>query len=178
MLVIVTGAPRSGTSLMMQMLVAAGLPVHQDDRRLADTSNPRGYLELERVKSLPGNSRALDDLESGAVKVIYALAYFLPANRRYKFLVMEREPGEILASQSAMLQGQSVPAMTVDELRDELEEFRHWVQTQSNIEHLFVAHRDLVQRRGIEAVARFIGAPEKSAEMADCVRPELWRQRR
>ena len=51
-IVVVSGLPRSGTSMMMQMLQAGGLEILTDAVRMADASNPKGYLEFEAVKDL------------------------------------------------------------------------------------------------------------------------------
>jgi hypothetical protein len=42
-IIIVSGLPRSGTSLMMQMLDNGGVLVVTDQIRSADTDNPKGY---------------------------------------------------------------------------------------------------------------------------------------
>ncbi len=103
--VVVSGLPRSGTSMLMQMLAAGGLPILSDGERAADESNPRGYLELEAVKHL-GRGGAADWLaDSGghAVKIVAPLLPHLPMNREYRVVFMERPLDEIVASQSAML---------------------------------------------------------------------------
>jgi len=47
---IVSGLERSGTSLMMQILKASGIPVAYDETRKKDKNNPKGYFELEDGK--------------------------------------------------------------------------------------------------------------------------------
>ena len=68
--IIVSGLPRSGTSLAMQMLHAGGVPVLTDSLRAADTDNPRGYLEFERVKQIKTDKSWLDDAAGKAVKIV------------------------------------------------------------------------------------------------------------
>ncbi len=104
MIIIVSGLPRSGTSLMMQMLEAAGLSILSDNERRADDDNPRGYYELEKVKALNRDNSWIDEAEGKVVKAISLLLYDLPADRQYKIVFMTRRMEEILASQSAMLQ--------------------------------------------------------------------------
>ncbi|MFO1003217.1 MAG: hypothetical protein U0936_23025 [Planctomycetaceae bacterium] len=75
MITVVSGLPRSGTSLAMQMLAAGGLPVLGDEHRPADEDNPRGYLEDARVKSLERDATWLAEAEGKAVKII---SFLLP----------------------------------------------------------------------------------------------------
>ena len=103
MITIVSGLPRSGTSLMMQMLAAGGLPILTDQERQPDIDNPRGYCEWEPVKLLPKNPKRIDEAEGRAVKVISQLLFSLPRGRDYKLIFMERPLREVLASQDEML---------------------------------------------------------------------------
>jgi tetratricopeptide (TPR) repeat protein len=102
--VIVSGLPRSGTSMMMQMLAAGGVKVLADETRQADEDNPRGYYEWEAVRKLRQDSSWLDRANGKAVKLVAQLLPYLPQNRPYRIIFMERPLGEIVASQEAMLQ--------------------------------------------------------------------------
>lgn len=104
MITVVTGLPRSGTSLAMQLLEAAGIPPFTDGRRGADASNPQGYYEAEIAQSLPRDSSWLAQTEGKAVKVIHLLLPHLPAGHRYRVLAMQRELGAVLRSQQRMLE--------------------------------------------------------------------------
>jgi hypothetical protein len=104
MITIVSGLPRSGTSLMMQMLAAGGMPVLSDGERKADTDNPRGYLEWERIKTLPRDAACIAEAEGKVVKVISQLLLSLPAGRDYRVIFMQRPLPEVLKSQDEMLQ--------------------------------------------------------------------------
>ena len=119
MITVVTGLPRSGTSLAMQLLEAAGIPPFTDGQRLADASNPQGYYEAEIVKNLPQDSAWLAQAEGRAVKVIHLLLPHLPDNREYRVLVMGRELGAVLRSQRLMLErlGQAGAALPEARLR-------------------------------------------------------------
>src|SRR5579864_2844630 len=103
MITIVSGLPRSGTSLMMQMLVAGGMPPLSDGERQADTDNPRGYLEWERIKQLPNDPACIAEAEGKVVKVISRLLLAVPAGHEYRVIFMQRPLPEVLASQDAML---------------------------------------------------------------------------
>ena len=103
MITIVSGLPRSGTSLMMQMLAAGGMSLLTDLRRKPDIDNPRGYCEWEPIKLLPKDPNLIDEAEGKAVKVISQLLLSLPEGRNYKVIFMERPLPEVLASQDEML---------------------------------------------------------------------------
>src|SRR5208337_4515337 len=103
MITIVSGLPRSGTSLMMQMLVAGGMTPLSDGERRADEDNPRGYLEWERIKQLPQDPGCIAEAEGKVVKVISRLLLALPAGHEYRIIFMERPLAEVLASQDQML---------------------------------------------------------------------------
>src|SRR5579863_10329465 len=100
---IVSGLPRSGTSLMMQMLDAGGMPVLSDGERVADVDNPRGYLEWERIKLLPRQPACIAEAEDKAVKVVSQLLLALPAGHDYRIIFMERPLTEVVASQAEMI---------------------------------------------------------------------------
>ncbi len=99
MITVVSGLPRSGTSLMMQMLAAGGMPLLTDWERKPDADNPRGYCEWEPVKLLPKQPERIDEAEGKAVKVITQLLMSLPEGRDYRVIFMERPLPEVLASQ-------------------------------------------------------------------------------
>ena len=104
MITIVSGLPRSGTSLMMQMLESGGLPVLCDGERQADTDNPKGYFEWERIKQLPKDPSLIAEAEGKVVKVISQLILSLPAGHDYRVVFMQRPLPEVLKSQDKMLQ--------------------------------------------------------------------------
>jgi hypothetical protein len=87
---IVSGLPRSGTSLMMMMLEAGGMPVLTDHIRTADADNPKGYYEFERVKAIERDQAWLKEADGKAVKMISALLKYLPQNYAYRIIFMRR----------------------------------------------------------------------------------------
>ncbi len=101
---IVSGLPRSGTSMMMQMLAAGGMPLLTDETRPPDANNPRGYFEYEPVKRTRDDCSWVRRAPGLAVKVIYALLRHLPAGQEFRVILMRRETEEVLSSQIAMLQ--------------------------------------------------------------------------
>jgi len=111
MITVVSGIPRSGTSLMMQMMSAGGMPVLTDGQRSADDNNPRGYFELESVKSLARNQDVLTQADGKVVKVISSLLPSLPKDFEYRVVFMCRPLEEVVSSQNRMLErlGKEVP---------------------------------------------------------------------
>ncbi len=150
-IVIVSGLPRSGTSLMMQMLAAGGLPPLTDNERSADDDNPKGYLEFERVKQLKeGDTKWVENAQGKAVKVISALLEYLPRRKRYKVIFMRRELEEVLASQQQMLvrRGEA-PGETGDQAmaqmyKRHLSTLEAWLAAQDHIETLYVRYDQLL----------------------------------
>jgi hypothetical protein len=136
---IVSGLPRSGTSLMMQMLAAAGVPILSDGERVADADNPRGYCEWERIKRLPQEPICIDEAEGKAIKVISQLLFALPAGRDYRIIVMERPLPEVVASQAEMIRrrgtsGAAVPeAVLIAGLRAHLNQVNAWLAKRREI---------------------------------------------
>ena len=100
---IVSGLPRSGTSMMMKMLEAGGMELLTDEIRTADADNPKGYYEFERVKQIELDAEWLEDSRGKAVKMIAALLKHLPPDYDYEIIFMRRDIREVLASQRRML---------------------------------------------------------------------------
>jgi tetratricopeptide (TPR) repeat protein len=183
---VVSGLPRSGTSLVMQMLEAAGLDVLTDGRRVADENNPRGYLELEQVKNLRADNAWLGEAQGKVVKIIAQLLPYLPRPYRYKIVFVDRDLDEILASQRAMLHrdGRDGAKLSDDQLRrvfaTQSSRMQRWIASQPNIDSLVVNHRALVTDPAEPAAA--INALFNNAldiqRMTAVVDPSLYRQRK
>src|SRR5271163_3452470 len=114
MITIVSGLPRSGTSLMMQMLDAGGLPVLSDGERKPDPDNPKGYLEWERIKQLPRDPGLIAEAEGKVVKIISQLILSLPAGHDYRVVFMQRPLPEVLRSQDEMLRRRGSADLNAD----------------------------------------------------------------
>ena len=184
--VIVSGLPRSGTSMMMKMLEAGGLPPMTDNIRTADADNPKGYYEFERVKKLPdGDKEWVGEAHGKAVKVITALLEHLPPGHTYKLIFMRRNLDEILASQKKMLirSGKPTDKVSDDELgimyRKHLAKVESWLAGQPNISVLDVNYNDMIRDPfpQIEKVRSFIGDEVDIEKMAGVVDQNLYRQR-
>jgi hypothetical protein len=183
---IVSGAPRSGTSLMMQMLQAGGMLLLTDGQRVADEHNPRGYFELEAVKHSRSDLEWMAQAGGRAVKVIHLLLPQLPPGRNYRVVFMVRELAEVVASQRAMLkaQGRVGAALADDKLagvfQKQLTEVRQWLSQQPNFQVLEVNYHELLGEAlaGAKRIAAFLGGNLNLAAMAGAVEPALYRQRR
>ena len=185
MITIVSGLPRSGTSLMMQMLDAGGLPVLSDGERKADTDNPKGYLEWERIKQLPKNPGLIAEAEGKVVKVISQLILSLPAGHDYRVVFMQRPLPEVLKSQDEMLRRRGNADSIADNSAFEdafqrhLIEVNKWLAGQANVQVLRVHyHRVLREPKAVaEEVAAFLQMPLDIGAMVGQVDGSLYRNR-
>lgn len=183
--VVVSGLPRSGTSLIMRMLQAGGVPLMTDGLRKADEDNPNGYFELEAAKRLNTNADWLGGAMGKAVKIVVPLVFHLPPKLRYRIIFMERDLAEVIASQTAMLQRlKRQPALPAEELKTaferQLARAREMWAGSENQRTLFCRHRELLQqpRAVAESIGSFLGASLDIESMAGSVDPALYRQRR
>ncbi len=181
-IIVVSGLPRSGTSLMMQMLKNGGMEILTDNIRKADENNPKGYFELEKVKKLKEDSSWVIQARGRAFKAVSMLLYDLPSTEKYKIIFMERNMAEILASQRKMLntlnqdQGPDDVEMT-DAFINHLEKMRQWLEKQSCMDVLYVCYNDLLKDSEDEArkIARFVDVDLGIEKMAEVIDPSLHR---
>ena len=183
-IVVVSGLPRSGTSLMMSALEAGGVELLTDGVRGADVDNPRGYFEVEQMKTLDADAGWLAGARGKAVKIISHWLDRLPPEHRYRVLFMRRDLGEVLESQARMLVHRGGPRPAPDpelaaELKRHLEATARLLRERACFEFLDVRHRALVQRprAELERVARFLGRELDVAAMCARVDPALYRVR-
>jgi hypothetical protein len=184
-LTIVSGLPRSGTSMMMRMLECGGLAVLTDHVRTPDDDNPNGYYEFEAVKQTKEDGAWLQGSEGKAVKMVYRLLYDLPADRTYRVLFMRRKLDEVLASQRVMLERHGV-ADSVSEaqmsalFRSEIDSFYKWVEAQRHIELIDVDYNRMQQNPREEAarVNEFLGGALDVDAMVGVVDQALYRNRK
>lgn len=183
---IVSGLPRSGTSLMMRMLEAGGIPPLTDHERTADEDNPGGYYEFERVKQMEkGDTTWLAGATGKAVKVISLLLRSLPADYRYKVVFMERDLDEVLASQRKMLENRAQDADAADDeqmqalFTKHLTEIRQWLAAQPNFAVLYVNYSDLLTapEPQVERIEAFFDGTLDAAAMIEVIDPTLYRNR-
>ena len=172
MITVVSGLPRSGTSLVMQMLAAGGYPILCDEQRSADADNPRGYLEFAPVKALERDATWLPQAEGKAVKIISFLLNKLPSNF------------EVLQSQETMLQRRGQPPgpdgkVMGNHFRKHLQAVDQWLTEQKHIQVLNCPYAELVQNaaKTAESIRDFLSMDLNVTRMISAVDPSLYRQR-
>lgn len=181
---IVTGLPRSGTSMMMQILEAGGMEVLMDNFRIADKDNPRGYYEVENVKQLKDDSSFLEKAKGKAVKIITRLLIYLPFDYSYKLIFVSRKMEEILASQKMMLIRRGKPTDTVDDkklsglFQRHLKDIKTWISLQPNIDVLYTDYNEILENplEPINKIDRFFENKLDVTKMVGIVDRTLYRQ--
>jgi len=182
---VVSGLPRSGTSMMMSMLKAGGIEPLIDGIRKADEDNPKGYFELERVKKVKEDNAWLEDAKGRLVKIITQLLTQLPSTYRYKVIFMRRNIDEILASQKQML----IRRGTYDaSVRDEdmgkmllahADQVCRWAATQEHIDCIDADYNAILADAAphIDRINQFLGGGLNTEAMTAVVDQALYRQR-
>jgi LPS sulfotransferase NodH len=185
-IIVISGLPRSGTSMMMRMLEAGGLAIITDNIREADYDNPQGYYEIERVKRLPdGDTEWLREVEGKVIKIISQLIPSLPETHTYKILFMQRNMAEILASQRRMLERKGKnPDKEGDEemsrvFKKHLEKTFAWMNEHSNVKYMKIDYNQVIHEPWmvITKIGEFLETDLDLERMASVVDPALYRQR-
>jgi sulfotransferase family protein len=183
---IVSGLPRSGTSMMMRMLEAGGMPVLTDNIRKADADNPNGYFEFELVKQLTRDTSWLVDAHGKAVKMASLLLYDLPRDHEYKVIFMRRKLEEVITSQEAMLrrQGKNGGARDAAQLanlfHNHLQKLDVWIRNQENFSVLYVNYNNMLNnpKSSVIEIDWFLGYGLDTDAMGKIFDLSLYRQRR
>ena len=181
---VVSGLPRSGTSMMMQMLMAGGIEPFTDKKREADSDNPRGYLEHEKASLLASDRSWLPEVRGMAVKIVAQLLPNLPKGEKYRILFMDRDLREIVGSQKVMLDrlgkegGRLSEGKMMMALDGQVAAIERVMQMRPDIEVLFVAYDDVLSdpRGQAERIARFSGTDLDIGAMCVAVDGNLKRQ--
>jgi hypothetical protein len=186
-IIVVSGLPRSGTSLMMQILEQAGLPLLTDQHRPADLDNQRGYYEYEPVKFMQtGDLAWLESAQGKVIKVISHLLTSLPVTYNYKVVFMLRDLAEVVASQNRMLQNRGEveksppdPAKVSGFFTAHLQEIKAWLAAQANIEVIFIDFNRLVEDPAftLAPLEVFLGVIVTTPEVLSVVDQRFYRQR-
>ena len=170
---------------MMQMLVAGGMTALADGERKADTDNPRGYLEWERIKTLPKDPACIAEAEGKVVKVISRLLLSLPAGYDYRVVFMQRPLPEVLASQDQMLRRRgnykegADPAVISAAFEKHLREVYTWLDGKSYVKAIRVPYHDVLSqpKEMGRNLADFLGITLNIDEMCRQVDGSLYRNR-
>jgi hypothetical protein len=186
-IIIVSGLPRSGTSMMMKMLVAGGLEALTDNLRAADDNNRNGYYEFERVKKLKaGDYDWLPEAQGRVVKVISALLEFLPNQYQYKVIFMRRDMDEILSSQRQMLIRDGIAEGNVSDEKmaglfgNHLAEIETWLEQQPNISTLYTSYNQIINdpQPNLTHINNFLRGNLDTGEMQKVIDQSLYRERK
>ena len=180
---IVSGLPRSGTSMMMKMLDAGGLDAITDNVRKADVDNPKGYYEFEIVKKIKDDSSWIAGTQGKAFKMVAPLLRYLPNEFQYQIIFMRRDMKEMLESQNKMLKrlGQPSHDFSDEKLAElftkQLGELEPWLNQQENVRVLHVTYNEVLAEPvdQIRRVAEFIEQDLDTRNMLDIVDPSLYR---
>ncbi len=183
--VVVSGLPRSGTSMMMKMLAEGGLASVVDNLREADEDNPNGYFEIEEVKALKdGQTRWIYEAPGKVVKVISYLLEFLPADLAFDVIFMDREIHEVLASQKKMLARRNEVSTISDEemekqYREHLKAVKYWLPRQTNMRVMYVKYDQMVKspQTLVPSILEFLDLPLNAEAMIVVPNPSLYRNR-
>jgi len=184
-IIVVSGLPRSGTSMVMKMLAAGGVDVVTDNIRKPDYDNPKGYFEYQKVKNLKNDSIWLKDMRGRAIKIISHLLYYLPLTLRYKIIFIERNMQEILDSQRKMyqrLQKQSdniEDSVLVEKFNLHLQKIHDWIKIKNDIDCLHVHYSDILDDalRQSQTIQAFLNLPFDVEAMSKVVDLSLYRNR-
>jgi hypothetical protein len=185
MITIVSGLPRSGTSLMMQMLVAGGMTPLADGERQPDPDNPRGYLEWERIKQLPNDPGCIAEAEGKVVKTISKLLLSLPAGHEYRIVFMQRPLPEVLASQDQMLKRRGTykdgvdPAIITAAFEKHLRDVNAWFEGKPYVKTFRAPYHEVLNNseKIAEQLAEFLEVALNVDAMIQEVDPSLYRNR-
>jgi hypothetical protein len=185
--VVVSGLPRSGTSMMMGMLEAGGVEILTDGIRTADEDNPKGYFEYEPVKELTkdGSKLWLEDAPGKAVKIISELLKELPSDLNFKLIFMKRNLEEVIVSQNKMLvrRGESADGDEDERMMllfaRHLEKVKKWIERQSHFEAIFLDYEKVVEDPDsrAEQIRAFLQRELDLTRMARVVDRQLYRNR-
>ncbi|OUS00529.1 hypothetical protein A9Q86_10865 [Flavobacteriales bacterium 33_180_T64] len=180
-MIVVSGLPRSGTSLMMQMLNKGGVKILTDSNRKADESNPKGYYEYDPVMSIHKDNSWLVNAKDKSVKVVAPLLKFLDSQYRYKVIFMNRDLNEIIKSQQIMIgkNPNDLPIKLFEAYKKQFEKVELWKNKEPGVEIIYVDYKDVLNNTEatIEKVMSFLGLTLDHHKMASCVDQKLYRNK-
>ncbi len=185
MITIVSGLPRSGTSLMMQILKEGGMNLLTDNIREADENNQRGYYEFEKVKKMAIDNSWLVNADGKVIKIIAQLLRFLPHTFDYKIIFMERDYSEVINSQNKMIKnlGTKNQKMDAELLKKiflkQVVSIKEMLVHQENCSVEFINFKDLIfdSKNTIEKINRFMNQNLNEEKMLSAIIPQLYRER-
>ena len=184
-IIIVSGLPRSGTSMVMKMLEVGGIEPLTDNIRKADIDNPKGYYEFERVKKLPEDTEWLRDAKGKVVKVLAELMKHLPDGYNYKIIFIERNIEEIIRSQKKMLirRGEDPNKVSDDEIKALFNKYlkimKQRIEKRDNMDVLYINYNEIIQNPlgSIKEINQFFDGALDEGKMKAAIDKKLYRNR-
>ena len=180
-IVLVSGLPRSGTSLMMQMLDKGGVNALVDGKREADESNPKGYYEYEPVMSIHKDNSWMHKAKDKSVKIVAPLLSHIDPKYRYKIIFMKRDLDEVIKSQRKMTgkNPDTIPVKLYNAYRDQLKFVEKWKEKEPGVELIYLDYSDVLNTpdKAIEKIQSLLGVELKEAEMKKCIDKSLHRNK-
>ncbi|OIQ30100.1 MAG: hypothetical protein BM564_03850 [Bacteroidetes bacterium MedPE-SWsnd-G2] len=180
-MVIVSGLPRSGTSLMMQMMNNGGLEVLTDNQRKSDDSNPKGYFEYEPVMSIHKDNSWVELAKNKSVKVVAPLLKHLPSEYRYKVIFMNRDITEVIKSQQKMIgrDTETLPVKLFDAFQKQLQVVDTWKEKEPGVEMMYVNYKDVLENPNdlVNQISDFISVDMDQEAMISSVDKSLYRNK-
>ncbi|HUU82065.1 MAG TPA: sulfotransferase [Phycisphaerae bacterium] len=182
---IVSGLPRSGTSMMMQMLDKAGIPVLTDNIRVADADNPKGYYEFEAVKRTRKDASWVKQAPGKVVKMVHLLLLDLPLNREYRVVFMKRHLEEVVKSQNIMLDrhgkewAEADREKVIKAFQAQMKQVDKWMAGHDCFKALYVDYNEIMRdpEPVVRAINAFLGGDLNTGAMMEVVDPSLYRNR-
>jgi len=180
-IVVVSGLPRSGTSLMMQMLANGGSTILTDENRKADESNPKGYYEYDPVMSIHKDNSWLRKAKDKSVKIVAPLLKYLDPKYRYKVIFMTRDLNEVIKSQQIMTgkDPDTLPLKLLESYHKLLNKVELWKNNEPGVEMIYINYKDTLDNPSevLDRVITFVGEDLDKQSMIGCVDKKLYRNR-
>ncbi len=183
-ILIVSGLPRSGTSLLMKILDSLKIEILSDGIRKSDINNPKGYYEFEKVKKIHKDSSWINSAKGKAIKIVSPLLRFLPSNVNYKIIFVKRNLNEILMSQKKMLENLETEDKISEELmlksfKDHLKKTEDWINSQKNISAVYINYNELLNNPSEECIKlkKFLNRDINSKHITKVIDKKLYRNR-
>ncbi|WP_347374167.1 alkaline phosphatase family protein [Aequorivita sp. Q41] len=180
-IVLVSGLPRSGTSLMMQMLDKGGINTLTDGKRAADESNPKGYYEYEAVMALHKDNSWMEKAQNKSLKVVAPLLKHINPEFRYKIIFMKRDLDEVIKSQQKMIgkRTDTLPISLLNAYQEQLNHIEVWKEREPGVELVYIDYKEVLEspNKMLDKIEAFIGLPLNKVAMGRCIDKSLYRNK-
>ncbi len=189
-LIIVTGLPRSGTSLLMQMLGAGGISLLYDSERLPDEFNPYGYYEHQIIHNLAKTSdiSCLQQYKGYAVKIISPILVKLTITFPARIIYIKRDLQEVIVSQQKMSYKNkllNISSLSLDQKKllnifeKHTQQMMSFILHNPNLKLLEVNFSEVFSHSEniINSIDKFLDGNLERTGMKSVIKPELYRNK-